>query len=119
MAMTLENATIEASGDGVATTFTWSGVVPQDRTVLWSVTVVSHDGGIVRQLGYKLIPGDRPVRYVFDFHANRQANLDPEAHLRDQELRATFPASALDGLGDDWRWHATLTIDGADVGRVG
>jgi hypothetical protein len=54
-ALDLTGVTVEATGDGVRVTFTWTGEVPTTGTAFWSAILASADGETVRQVGYEIL----------------------------------------------------------------
>lgn len=110
----LTGVEVTASGDDVTITFTYAGEVPTTGSALWSVTVASADEQTARQLGFKVIDGT-PSAFVYDMSTATQENLTPASGPAGGTLTQTFAASAGDGLGEGWTWHAVLSVEGTDV----
>lgn len=111
----LTNVELDSSNDIVAVTFEWSGTVPQSGSVLWVATVSAADGSTSRQLGYKIVDGEKSAHFVFDLGSATQDNLEGDVRLEAQTLVADFPTSAVNDLGEGWTWRAALNVDGIDV----
>jgi hypothetical protein len=75
----------------------------------------SANGNTVRQLGYKIVDGERSALFVFDLGRAQQQNLDTPESLGGNRLIVRFPQQALADMGLGARWKAVLNVDGADV----
>jgi hypothetical protein len=97
--------------------FTTVADVPTTGTVLYSVTAWSTDGKTGYQLGVKFQDGTEIANFVFNLTAAQQENVTNGAIAAEKQVSTRYPLSMLEGLGDTFKWSATVTVDGADVDR--
>ncbi len=90
---------------------------PAVGTVLWSVTAFDLPGDQGLQLGVKHLDGEQIAYFVFDHDDAQQQNLPGTASVNGSVLTAAFPHDALQALGQRWKWHAVMTVEGNDVDR--
>jgi hypothetical protein len=102
-------------GEGLRATFTLAAPLNTTTgTALLSLMVSSQDGGTARQLGAKWIDGESVV-FVFDSGTAQNEYVKVPPIVDGGTVNVTFPRSAIEGLGDNWGWAATTSVDGADV----
>ena len=93
-----------------------AGPIPQADTAMVGVNVSSTDGNTFRQLAVKWVDGTAPGPFVFDMGSAKQENLPASAlEVDGRTVTLTFPTSAVDDIGDGWKWGAFTTAAGADV----
>lgn len=61
---------------------------------------------------------ERAEQYVTDLATSVREQVAADADLGTDSLVVRYPFEAIQPLGQDWTWRATLTIDGAEVSRV-
>lgn len=96
--------------------YTLSGDLPVEGTVLYSVTAWSADGNTGYQLGTKFQDGEEIANFVFDKGTSNQKNITNGAIAVDGEVNVRYPLKDLAGLGDEFKWTATVTVEGTDIG---
>jgi hypothetical protein len=102
-------------GEGLRATFTLAAPLNTSTgTALLSLMVSSQDGETARQLGAKWIDGQAEV-FVFDSGTAQNEYVDVPPVVDGSTVNVTFPRSAIEGLGDTWRWGATASVTGTDV----
>ena len=102
-------------GEGLRATFTLAAPLDTSTgTALLPLAVSSQDGETARQLGAKWIDGQAQV-FVFDSGTAQNEYVDLPPVVDASIVNVTFPRSAIEGLGDTWRWGATTSVDGTDV----
>lgn len=111
----LKKARLLSDGSLLFVEYTLSGDLPVDGTVLYSVTAWSADGNTGYQLGTKFQDGEEIANFVFDKGTSTQKNITNGAVAVDGEVNVRYPVGDLTGLGDGFRWTATVTVEGTDV----
>jgi hypothetical protein len=70
----------------------------------------------MHQLGVKWNEGRMIGFFDFNFDTARQDNFDYSGvTVTGNQVTAKWPASIVEGLGDDWRWFAFVTHEGTDT----
>lgn len=120
----LLDASLTEDPDGLAADWTTTDVGFAEESVLWSATVYIDDENLpLYQLGVKLVKSSNREdihSYVRDHQAARQFNIPPAnraVELGLTKTRAYFPRKMLPKLPSQYRWNATLNVDGIDVAR--
>ncbi len=111
----LEEVVLNADGTVLTTRFVTADPIPPKGTVLYSAQLWSTDGNTGYQLGIKFLNGRTIGYFVFDLVKAHQANLSGDIPSGGTTMAAAFPVDRLEGLGETFRWSATLSIGGDDV----
>lgn len=117
----IQNAQVEvgemAGREGVSArvTINYTGELPTNGTVLWSLLASNPSGELV-QLGYKTLDGKKIGYFYFPFSEGQQHNMDGFADTDTPgEIGMVMPQAALDKLGPVWWWSAVVNVDGEDI----
>jgi hypothetical protein len=111
----LTSVELVEGGEGLRASFTLAAPLNTSTgTALLSLMASSQDGETGRQLGAKWIDG-QPEVFVFDSGTAQNEYVDVPPVVDGSTVNVTFPRSAIEGLGDTWRWGATSSVDGTDV----
>lgn len=111
----LKKARLLSDGSLLFVEYTLADDLPHDGTVLYSVTAWSADGNTGYQLGTKFQDGEEIANFVFDMGTSSQKNITNGAVAVDGEVNVRYPLRDLTGLGDEFKWSATVTVDGSDI----
>jgi hypothetical protein len=99
----------------VAFDVSWDGDLSSAGSVLWSMSVTSHDGSETVELGYRRTADGFAEQYVHDLSGEREQTFDEDADFRDGEITVRFPTSSV-GVATTWpTWRAVINVDGQDV----
>ncbi len=110
----LVSVRLRLTDDALMVTYEMAGDVPSGGETLWSVSA-SPDPDTSLQLGYKVVGAEQFV-FVFDSAAARQENLKPDlAEASGRTVTVSYPAEDVDQLGDEFEYHATMSLNGQDV----
>lgn len=111
----LTSVKLVEESDGLQATFALAKTLNTSTgTAQLSLQVSSQDGETARQLGARWVDGQVKV-FVFDSGTARNEYVDTAPILTGATVAVTFPRTAIDGLGDTWRWTATTSTDGTDA----
>lgn len=113
----LDQVTLLSDGDLLFITYKVPEDLPSTGTVLYSVTAWNSDGDTGYQIGTKFQDDVEIANYIFSFDSSSQKNLDNGTVAVTGEVNARYPLNDLDGLGEEFTWSATITVDGTDVDR--
>lgn len=113
----LEQVRLISDGTLMFLTFDAVNDVPATGTILYSATVWSEDGENGYQMGVKFEDGQEIANFVYNLTDFSQKNISNSAVTADGRVSVRYPLSELDGLGETFRWSATVTMDGTDVDR--
>ncbi|GAA1340461.1 hypothetical protein GCM10009611_10460 [Arthrobacter roseus] len=106
-----------SDGSLMFVTYMLDGELPTAGTVLYSVTASSKDGNTAYQMGSKFQDGQEVANFVYDMGSATQKNITNGVTAVDGEVASRYALGDLEGLGDDFEWSASVTVDGTDVDR--
>jgi hypothetical protein len=122
----------DATGDGQGADLATTVLTADKRgllTIIWETPVLPNPtdsgryvlmagpkGNPAYQIGLK-VSGNTVTKFVFNFHTNKQRNLNTAARIGDQGSTLTVPLSALPNLGKHPTWAASLTSGDVDADR--
>lgn len=113
----LTKVTLARSGKNLTVTYDVAGEVsaPPDGAS-WVVVATRGSGDDFKQyhLGLKIV-GTEVSRFIFDFAASQQTNLDTGYEAEGRRVVASFPVDKLPPA--PFAWHAVTTSAGDDVDR--
>lgn len=104
---------VEDGGD-LSVTYRLAQPLDTSADTLLSLIAWSEDGATGRQLGAKWV-GGTPTVFAFDLAEAQNQDVDVEPAVEGDTVSVTYPASAVEGLGESWGWTATTSVDGVDV----
>jgi hypothetical protein len=111
----LKRVALTADPSMLTMRFVTGDPMPTKGTVLYSAQLWSTDGNTGYQLGVKFLNGRTIGHFVFDLVEAHQTNLTGDIPSGGTTMAAAFPVDELDGLGETFKWSATLSIGGDDV----
>jgi hypothetical protein len=116
----LTDVALALDGQYLTVTFELAQPVPTNDFAMVGVNVItqtSDDPGYeMHQLGVKWNEGRMIGFFDFNFDTARQDNFDYSGvTVTGNQVSAKWPASIIEGLGDDWRWFAFVTHEGTDT----
>jgi hypothetical protein len=108
--------TVRVSADkknGVTITYAWDGDTPTMGRALWVTTASNGKGSDVLRWEYRWSNGNNETAVV-DVAADQERLVRGRGVVKDGTLTVKFPASVTNGLGEGWKYSATVNVEGDD-----
>ena len=104
------NTSIRTRGFMLARFHLWA-----DGMVVLVIQATDKAGEKVFRLGGRYLDGEQIDYFVLDVNDRFRVHVDAQAKFVGNEVRAVFPHFEVDQLGEPFRWHAALNVNGVDI----